>query len=280
MSVAGGTPLAPERGAAFRCTAIQVFTKNGNQWGEREVSREEGEAFRASMARHGVEAALSHDSYLINLAAPGADLRKKSLRSFLAEVRRCAALGIPTLVFHPGAHVGEGEAAGIRRVAAGLRETLRRTEGLPVTLAIETTAGQGSSLGHSFEHLRDLIDGAGAGHRLGICFDTCHVHASGRDLSTEEGVARCVEDFDRIVGLDRLRAFHLNDCKKPAGSRVDRHQHIGRGTIGLAGFRALARDDRFAPLPKVLETPKGPDPVSKREWDAVNLGRLRRLGMR
>jgi deoxyribonuclease-4 len=280
MSIAGGTPLAAERGGAFRCTAIQIFTKNGNQWAEREVTPEEGRAFREAMARHGVEVALAHDSYLINLAAPAAPLRKRSLHAFVGEVRRCAALGIPFLVFHPGAHVGEGERAGIGRVSRSLRESLKRTEGLPVVLAIETTAGQGSSLGWTFEHLRDLIDGAGAGPRLGVCLDTCHVHASGRDLSTEGGVARCLEDFDRIVGLERLCAFHLNDCKKPAGCRVDRHEHIGRGTIGLAGFRALAREKRIAPLPKVLETPKGTDPATGRAWDAVNLERLRRLGLR
>jgi deoxyribonuclease-4 len=232
------------------------------------------------MEKNGVEVALSHDSYLINLAAPAGPLRRRSVASFLAEVRRCEALGIAAVVFHPGAHLGAGESVGIRRIAAALREVLRRSYGARVRLYLETTAGQGSAIGWRFEHLRDLLDLAGDSRRTGVCFDTCHVHAAGYDLSTEAAYARAMEAFDRVVGTSRIGAFHLNDSKRECGSRVDRHHHIGRGTIGIAGFRALARDFRFFDVPKVLETPKGIDLASGRDWDAVNLARLRRIGMR
>lgn len=278
VSAAGGLHEAARRLGELGADALQVFTKNNNQWASKPITREQAELFRTARERHGVRACVSHDSYLINLAADGA-LGKRSNAAFVEEIRRCAVLGIEAMVFHPGAHVGAGVRVGLTRVAASVRRALEETAGLPVRLLIEITAGEGTCLGSRFEEVRDLLDASGgASARLGTCFDTCHAHAAGYDLSTEESAQRVFDAFDATVGLATLGLVHLNDAKKPAGSRLDRHEHIGRGTIGLSAFRAMARDPRFEGVPKVLETEKGLDPDSGRDRDAVNLERLRALG--
>lgn len=278
MSVAGGLHEGARRLGEVKASALQVFTKNSNQWAAKPISDDDARRFREASAEHGVRYCAAHSSYLINLAAEG-ELGERSFASFVEEIHRCAIYGIPDLVFHPGAHVGAGAEAGLKRVASAMRRALDRTAGKPVRLLIEITAGQGSCLGCRFEQVRDLLDLVGGdGPRVGTCFDTCHAHAAGYDLSDEDSARKAFDEFDRVVGARTLGLFHLNDAKKPAGSRVDRHEHIGKGTIGLAGFRVLAADARFRSVPKVLETEKGDDPKTGRSYDAMNLETLRRIG--
>lgn len=271
MSIAGGMSLAFSRGEALGCTAMQVFTKNASRWQGKALTAEDVSEFRRVWARSPIRPVLAHDSYLINLAAPQEDLWRQSLVAFADEMARCAALGIAFLVMHPGAHMGTGEAAGITRIAEAFR--ILFAEAPPeLTVLLENTAGQGSYLGGRFEHLAAIMEKVPQG-RFGVCFDTCHAFAAGYDLSSAAGWATVIEEFDRQVGISLIGAFHLNDSKKGLGSRVDRHEHIGRGAIGGEGFRALLSDPRFAAVPKILETPKGEDD----EFDRMNLAVLRGL---
>ncbi|MFA5515918.1 MAG: deoxyribonuclease IV [Desulfuromonadales bacterium] len=271
MSIAGGLPLAFRRGEELGCAAMQVFTKNANRWQGKPLAEEEVGAFRLAWKSSPIGPVIAHDSYLINLAAPDEDVWRKSIAAFADEMHRCAALGIPYLVMHPGAHLGTGESVGLARIAAAFRRLF--DEGpAGVTVLLENTAGQGSYLGGRFEHLAQIMEQVPGGH-FGVCFDTCHALAAGYDLSTAEGYAAVMDEFDRRIGIPLLSAFHLNDAKKGLGSRVDRHEHIGRGAIGHAGFRALMRDERFRAVPKILETPKGDDTT----WDRMNLATLRQL---
>ena len=219
-----------------------------------------------------MEPALAHDSYLINLASPAAGSKKRSRVAFAEEYARCGRLGIPFLVMHPGAHLGTGEAAGVDRIAGAITRTLEHQPDNPTVVLLENTAGQGTSIGYRFEHLRDLLGAADAGGRLGVCLDTCHTLAAGYDLTTAAGWEATFAEFDRVVGLGAIRAFHVNDSKRPLGSRVDRHEHIGRGHLGLTAFRLLMSDPRFVGLPMTLETPKATP-----EADAINLAILRAL---
>ncbi|PLX85469.1 MAG: deoxyribonuclease IV [Desulfuromonas sp.] len=271
MSIAGGMDRAFSRGEEAGCTAMQIFTKNANQWRGKPISPEAAEAFRLAWERSPIGPVVAHDSYLINLAAPDDEKRDRSIAAFLDEMERCALLGIPHLVMHPGAHMGAGEEAGLKRIGEAFGRIFSEgPEG--VTVLLENTAGQGTYLGCRFEHLAEIMERVPAG-RFGVCFDTCHAFAAGFDLSTEAGYSLVMAEFDRIVGLEAIRVFHLNDSKKDQGSRVDRHEHIGRGTIGLDGFRALMRDKRFRQVPKILETPKG----DGNELDRMNLATLREL---
>jgi len=271
MSIAGGAHLAFARGEETGCAAIQVFTKNASQWRGKPIAEEEAAAFRAAWKASPIGPVIAHDSYLINLAATDEAMWRKSIAAFLDEMQRCALLGIPELVMHPGAHLGAGEEAGLQRLAAAFRQIF--AEAPPeVAVLLENTAGQGTCLGYRFEHLAEILERVPEG-RFGVCFDTCHAYAAGYDLATAEGFAAVMAEFDRRIGLERLCAFHLNDCKKGLGSRVDRHEHIGQGAIGEAGFAALMRDGRFAAVPKILETPKG----ECGECDRMNLALLRRL---
>ncbi len=271
MSIAGGLSLAFGRGEKLGCTAIQVFTKNANRWQAKALTGEETAAFRLAWKTSPIGPVLAHDSYLINLAAPDQDVWHQSLAAFADEMQRCAALGIPFLVMHPGAHLGKGEAVGLERIAEAFRRLF--AEAPPgVTVLLENTAGQGSYLGGRFEHLAEIMEKVPGG-RFGVCFDTCHAFAAGYDLGSAEGYAAVMEEFDRRIGLSRLCAFHLNDTRKGLGSRVDRHEHIGRGAIGRAGFRALLRDSRLRNVPKILETPKGEDDAC----DRMNLATLHEL---
>jgi len=256
-SVAGGLHLALGRAKIDSCAALQIFTKNSNQWREPELDDAKVTAFRTAHAEAGAFPVLAHTSYLINLGTEDDELLKRSKDALVAEVVRSSALGIAFVVLHPGAHNGAGETVGIARVAESLVEVLARTEGKTARILIENTAGQGTSLGCRFEHIAGIFDGVGGDKvdaRMGVCFDTQHAFASGYDLSTDPGYDETFKRFDSLVGLGRLRAFHLNDSKKPLASRVDRHEHIGEGNLGLHTFWRLANDPRFDRIPGVLET--------------------------
>jgi deoxyribonuclease-4 len=265
VSVAGGLENGPVEGRLIGAEVIQVFTRNQRQWDCKPVSDEEAAAFRASVAANGIECVMSHASYLLNLGAPDRAARRKSARAFRDELVRCAKLGVQLLNFHPGAHLGSGEDAALACVAEVLREAIEEAPDCgTVRLVIENTAGQGSCIGHRFEHLARMLELAGHESRLGICLDTQHSFAAGFDAASEAGFEAMLADFDRIVGRRHLCAFHLNDSKVELGRRVDRHECLGKGAIGFDLFARLARDRRFADLPGFLETPAGP-PGWKRE---------------
>jgi len=273
MSIAGGVDRAFDRALSVGCETMQIFTKSSNQWRARPFRDGEVERFHQLGRESGVWPVVAHDSYLINLASPDRALWSKSLEALVIELGRCAALGIRHLVIHPGAHRGAGEKAGLRRIADAINEAFERTHKMAVEIVLEITAGQGTSLGHRFEHLAQLVEWSTDKARMGVCFDTCHAVAAGYDFRTRQGYEATFREFDQVVGLDLLRVFHLNDSKRALGSRVDRHEQIGQGALGLEPFRMLLNDARFQHLPMILETPKGPDMQEDRE----NLAVLRSL---
>ena len=282
LSIAGGLPRAVDRAVASRCEALQVFTKSAGQWRARVIPDDEIVLFRRRVADTGITPVVAHNSYLINIAAAAPALREQSLAALIEEYDRADALGLHGLIMHPGSYTTGTEAEGLRLIATGLRTLLRGRPGRAPLVLLEHTAGQGSNLGHRFEHLAEILALAGGSPRIGVCLDTCHLLAAGYDICSEEGYLQTFRDFDRLVGLDRLKAFHLNDSKKPCGSRVDRHEHIGKGYLGLEPFRRILTDPRFDALPMLLETPKLDTPESRRKsdvdpWDARNLRTLRRL---
>lgn len=258
MPVKGGLGFAIREGAKIGCTAVQVFTSSPQQWRAKAVSPDMVADFRASLVETGITTVVSHDSYLVNLCAPDPDKRRQSIEGLIGEMERCALYGIPLVVSHMGAHMGQGEEEGLKGVAVSAREVLDRTDA-SVTLLMETTAGQGSSLNHRFEPMAWLLDAQKGDPRLGICLDTCHIFAAGYDISTDEGYTSVFEEFGRLVGFDRLKAIHCNDSKKALGSRVDRHDNIGEGLIGEVPFRRLVNDPRFENIPILLETPDAPE---------------------
>ncbi len=272
-SVAGGIHAAIDRGRQDGCDAIQIFARPSAQWRARPFHPEEVSSFRSEHAAVGWPL-LSHTSYLINLGTADPIVLARSREALEEEMTRAEELGLDHVVLHPGAHLGDGEDEGLARVSANLADLLRRTRGFHAQLLIELTAGQGSCLGCRFEHLERLLGDTPGGDRLGICFDTCHAHAAGYDFTSEEGYDRVFGELDRRVGLAAVKAFHLNDSKTELGSRVDRHQEIGDGTLGLYPFWRLVNDPRFAEVPGILETPSGPDKLPS---FARNLGRLRAL---
>jgi deoxyribonuclease-4 len=274
MSIAGGIDLAPLRGRQVGCRTIQLFTKSNNQWRARSLSADEIARYRANVCATGIAPVVAHDSYLINLASTDPGLHRKSMDAFLEELERAETLDIPYLVIHPGAHMGAGEASGLRRVSDSLRSLLNRTRGYRVQVVIETTAGQGTSLGHRFEQIALILNQIGLPERTGVCLDTCHIFAAGYDIRTPEGYDEVVDAFDRLVGIPRLKVIHLNDCKRELGCRVDRHEHIGQGEIGRRAFGCLLTDPRLRGIPMILETPKDGDSVAA---DRRNLATLRRL---
>jgi len=280
MSIAGGVDRAVERGASVGCDAIQMFNKSSNQWRAKPLSDDEVARFRERVRSTGIGPVVSHGCYLINLASPDDALYERSIESFGEEMDRCERLGIPFLVTHPGAHVGSGEEAGIDRIARALTRLLDARRGGRLRVLLETTAGQGSSIGHRFEHLAAIIDRVGSPGRIGVCVDTCHVFAAGYDLRTKKSYSLVMAELDRIVGLDRVAAFHINDCKKDLGCRVDRHEHIGKGFLGVDAFRWLMNDPRFDTVPMLLETPKGADCAEDRVNLAVLRGLIRPAGRR
>jgi deoxyribonuclease-4 len=272
MSIAGGIHNAFAHGERAGCRTLQIFLKNSNQWRARELTEEDRELYRQAERRSRIAPVVAHASYLINLASPVEDLRARSLAALAEELHRANFLGVPWVVLHPGAHMGAGYEAGIERVAAALNLALELVDG-PAGVLLENTAGQGSCLGHRFEHLAAIGERIREADRIGVCFDTCHAFAAGYDIRTRAGFLATMREFDRLVGVGRIRAFHVNDCKRELGCRVDRHAHIGKGHIGLEAFRSLVNDRRFARVPKILETPKGKDLAE----DRMNLATLRRL---
>lgn len=275
LSSAGGVCNALRSANELACETVQLFTKNNNQWTGKAISDSDAEEFRKLTKQHKLKFVTSHDSYLINLASPDDALWKKSLNAFVDELHRAEQLGLAYLVMHPGAHVGSGEEAGLARVIQGLDEAHRQTPGYKVKILVELTAGQGSSLGNRFEHLATIMDGVEDSKRLGVCFDTCHVFAAGYPLAPETDYRKTMTEFDKLIGIDKLKLFHLNDSKKGLGSRVDRHEHLGKGCLGEEPFRLIVSDPRFAKLPMILETPKTND--DDEQMDPVNLAVLRRL---
>jgi deoxyribonuclease-4 len=273
FSVAGGLTNAVDTAVRFECPALQLFTKNASQWAAKPLAQTDIDAYKKAAKAAKLKFQVAHDSYLINLAAPGDELFQKSINAFTIEIERAEQLGLDYLVMHPGAHVGSGDDAGLNRVVTGLDECAKRTAGAKVRVLIETTAGQGTTLGWKFEHLGYILQSVAEPARYGVCLDTCHVFAAGYPLGTDAEYAETFQRFDEIVGLKHLKAFHLNDSVKGLGCRVDRHAGIGLGSIGDAAFQRLVNDPRFAKHPMLLETPK--EDADKREMDPVNLAKLR-----
>lgn len=274
MSIAGGVGNALLLGAQVECDAIQIFTRSSRQWACKPYSREELEQYRENQKETGIDKVIAHDSYLLNLGSPDGALRRRSVAAFIDELERCEALGIANLIAHPGAHLGAGEDEGIRTIARSLDEVHGACPNYAVKVTLEITAGQGSNLGYRFEHISRMFDATREHERLRVCFDTEHAFAAGYDIRTAEGYERTFTEFDEVIGIDRLAAFHLNDSKKEFNSRVDRHEHIGKGHIGVEAFRLLLNDRRFWGLPMCLETPKGKDLAEDRENLAVLRGLL------
>ena len=271
VSIAGGLYKAFSRGEQSGCNAIQIFTKNASRWQAKPLQQSDIDAFKKARRKSSIDFVAAHDSYLINLAGPESDKRQRAIAAFIDEVERCAVLGIEYLVMHPGAHMGNGIDNGLDLLSESFR-TIFAAVPAGVTVLLENTAGQGTCLGNRFEHLAAVIGNVPQGD-FGICLDTCHAFATGYDLSTREGYLAVMDEFEQVIGLDRLQLIHANDCKKPCGSRVDRHQHIGQGEIGTAGFAALMQDRRLQRVPKIIELPPGENNC----FDLENLGLLRRM---
>jgi deoxyribonuclease-4 len=255
--VQGGVDLAPERARTIGCDSMQIFTRNQMQWKARVISEDEADRFKQKVKKHRIQRVMAHDSYLINLSAIDKKILEMSKEAFIDEIRRARMLDIDFLVFHPGSHLGAGEKKGMKRISENVRNALMKIgEGKPRVL-FETTAGQGSNLGYSFDQMSTMLEDVGLDDRTGICFDTCHSYAAGYDIVTEDGYEKTFRLFDEEIGLGRLFAFHLNDSKGAQGSRLDRHDNIGKGKLGKAAFGHLVNDGRFARHPMVLETPGG-----------------------
>lgn len=259
MSIAGGVHTAVERAVKIGCTTMQMFVKNNTQWSGKPLTEQDVSTYKKLLSESSIGPVLVHDTYLINLCATDTIILKKSRGALKDEFNRAEQLGVLYLNFHPGAHMGAGEDDGIKLVAESLNIIHSQIKGYRVKSVLEATAGQGTALGYRFEQLRAIIDLVEEKERMAVCIDTCHVFASGYDISSEAGYRRTFEEFDAVVGLERLVAFHVNDSKRELGSRVDRHEHIGKGRIGKTGFRLLMNDARFRGIPKILETPKGPE---------------------
>jgi deoxyribonuclease-4 len=273
MSIAGEVGEALIRGKQVGCECIQIFTKSSRQWASKPYSKEEIDKFKRNQIDTGIGTVIAHDSYLVNLGAPDEAMRLKSVKGFIDELHRCESLGVPTLVAHPGSHVGSGIENGIRTIAKSIDEAHAATKGFNVKIALEITAGQGSNLGHTFEQMAQIFDAVVENERLRLCFDTEHAFAAGYDIRTPEGYENTFSELEKFIGIKKLAAFHLNDSIKDFHSRVDRHQHIGKGFIGLDAFRRILNDERFFGLPMCLETPKGPE----MKEDIENLATLRGL---
>ena len=257
VSVKDGVDLSPERAGILGCDSMQIFTRNQMQWKARVIGEDEVKRFKQNVKKHRIQRVMAHDSYLINLSAIDRKILEMSMEAFIDELRRARMLDIDFLVFHPGSHLGAGETKGMKKVSENVRSALNETgEGKPRVL-FETTAGQGSNLGYSFDQMSTMLREVGLDERTGVCFDTCHSYAAGYDIVTEDGYEKTFKLFDEEIGLDRLFAFHFNDSKGAQGSRLDRHDNIGKGKLGKAAFTHLVNDKRFARHPMVLETPGG-----------------------
>jgi len=281
-SISGGHDRAVSAAADAGFDCVQLFSKNSSQWKAPPLTEKEGQRFQQALQSRNIRFPLVHDSYLINLASGKEELRQKSIAAFAKELERTAVLGIPWIVMHPGSPTGDesknAEENGLQRIAEAFDTIFRQTK-TSVTVLLETTAGQGTNLGWKFEHLAQIIERSKSPERFGVCVDTCHITAAGYSLAAPKEYEATFEQFDTIIGLARLKAFHLNDSVKGVGSRVDRHAHIGHGTLGLEPFRMLVNDARFSELPMYLETPKGAVELNGEtvDWDVANLRTLKSL---
>jgi len=276
LSVAGGIENAFATGASLGCDCLQLFVKNQRQWRTPPLTNEQITAVKSAQKSTGLNPVVAHASYLLNLASPDAALRTKSVDAMVDELQRCEALGVSSLVFHPGAHLTDTIMSGIKRVAASLNKVHRRCRGYRTGILLETTAGQGSAIGYRFEQLAAILDRVSESERLGVCLDTCHLFAAGYDFRKRDGYAAMTAELDNAINMSAVRCVHMNDSKRECGSRVDRHEHIGKGKIGMAGFAHFVNDKRLANVPMILETPKGKNGRGT-DLDKVNLKRLRGL---
>ncbi len=274
FSIAKGLHKAFEEAVKYQCNALQLFTKNASTWKERYLNEAEILPFKKAMAETGIRHVAAHTSYLINIAGNDPEKTTMSADALKNELIRCDQLDIPLLVLHPGSHLGDGEALGIQRIADAVNKIFDAVPRVKTRLLLETTAGQGSNLGYTFEQIAAMIEKIDDQNRIGVCLDTCHIFAAGYDLTTKAAYRKTMDSFESVIGLSRLYLIHVNDAKKRCGSRVDRHEHIGDGEIGLDGFACLVNDPKLAAIPKILETPKKKD---GKDADAVNLKRLRTL---
>jgi deoxyribonuclease-4 len=264
ISIGGGIASSPENGKKLTCDCMQIFSKNQMQWKAKPLDLGEAEKFKSNSAEFGIKETVIHDSYLINLGSPDKALLKQSREAFLDEMVRAKHLGVRNLIFHPGAHMGSGEQTGLRRIAESMNWARTEFGSGDVCLTLEITSGQGTVLGHSFDQLAKIISMLEDQKNAGICFDTAHAYGAGYDIKTRKGYERTFEQFEDVVGLEFMKAMHINDSKVPLGSRKDRHEQIGDGFIGLEGFKNFMNDDRWTGIPMVLETPKG-DKAYKKE---------------
>ncbi len=273
MSTSGGLHNAIEHGVNTGCTSIQIFTKNNNRWEQRPTTDAEAEKFLEAQKTAGIAPVISHTAYLINLATPSDELHRKSVAALVDEIIRAEQLQIPDVVLHPGSPLDQGPEYGMRKIIDSLNRCLKETKDCRARVALEVTAGQGSHLGFTFEQIAEMIAGVEDKNRISVCLDTCHAFAAGYDIRTKEGYTGTLKQFEKTIGLKYLKVIHLNDSLKGLGSRVDRHTHIGEGEIGKDAFKFIMQDERFAAIPKLLETPKGDD----YEDDKRNLALLRKL---
>ena len=274
LSIAGGLHNAPVNARGYGCDVLQIFTKNATNWKEREVSQEEISLFTRETRKSAIRSVISHASYLINLASPDDTIYEKSVSALQNEMHRSEYLGISYVVVHPGAHKGKGEEWGLQRISNGIRRIISNSPGGKCRLLLETTAGQGTNVGYRFEHLGALEKLIGADDRIGVCLDTSHIFSAGYDIRTRAAYDQTMAAFDEAIGLKHLFVLHLNDSKKDLGSQVDRHEHIGKGKIGVDAFGFIMNDTRFRTIPKIIETPKTDGAV---DCDPLNLALLRSL---
>ena len=272
-SISGGVFNAIERGQTATCDTIQMFNKSNSQWRAKKIEQAELDKYFEKIKETGVTVSTSHSSYLINIASPVKDLNEKSFNALKEEMERCEMLKIPNLVMHPGSHVGTGEEAGIKRIIKNLNKLFKELKNNSVCLLLETTAGQGSNLGYTFEQIGEMIDGVKVQDHIGVCLDTCHIFAAGYPISDPKEYKKTMKKFDDIIGIDKLKIIHMNDSKKEFGSRRDRHEHIGKGHIGIEAFRNIVNDKRLKKIPMILETPK----EEELKEDIENLKLLRSL---
>ena len=257
VSISGGIYKAPPRGKDIGCDAIQIFSKNQMQWTAKPLTIQEAEKFKKELVVNDIKDTVIHTSYLINIGSPDKEKLEKSRNALIDEFERAMLLGIPYIVLHPGSHMGKGEELGLDIVAESINYIFDITKGNNTMLLLETTAGQGSNLGYKFEQIAYLIEKTKDKDRIGVCFDTCHIFAAGYDIRTKEAYEKTIREFDKIIGIPNLKAIHLNDSKNDIGTRKDRHEHIGKGYIGLSAFEFIVNDERFANIPMILETPGG-----------------------
>jgi len=274
MSIAGGVFNAIAHGVEMKCSTIQIFTKSNNQWKAKQLTDDEIEKYFEDRKKAGIDPVVGHTSYLINIASPKEDIYKKSVASLIRELERCHTLAIDDLVLHPGSYLDTTEEIGIKKIIDTLNSIFDKTANIKTRIALETTAGQGTNLGYKFEQLAEMIDGIENKDRISVCMDTCHIFAAGYDIREKSGYEETIRKFDEIIGLDYLKAMHLNDSKMEFGKKRDRHEHIGRGFIGMDAFKFIMKDKRLAKIPKLLETHKEENGV---KMDKVNLDLLRKF---